>query len=110
MRISDWSSDVCSSDLFFAIQGIPAVLGLGSLYGPDGFSGFQEPGDVRVVNTAYTPFYFAEELQVQARLEQKFGAMTLTATGIYQDTEVDSRQDYFQIVRASCRERECQDV
>ncbi|WP_156416680.1 TonB-dependent receptor [Sphingopyxis sp. A083] len=84
-----------SSSEFFAIQGIPAVLGLGSLYGPDGFSGFQEPGDVRVVNTAYTPFYFAEELQVQARLEQKFGAMTLTATGIYQDTEVDSRQDYF---------------
>src|SRR3546814_2874171 len=40
-----------SSSEFFAIQGIPAVLGLGSLYGPDGFSGFQEPGDVRVVRS-----------------------------------------------------------
>ena len=63
-----------SSSEFFAIQGIPAVLGLGSLYGPDGFAGFQQPADPRVVNTAYTPLYFADELQVQARLEQKIGA------------------------------------
>ncbi|MEE4209407.1 MAG: TonB-dependent receptor plug domain-containing protein, partial [Parvularcula sp.] len=84
-----------SSAEFFAIQGIPSVLGLGSLYGPDAFAGFDEPDDVRVVNTAYRPFYFADELQVQARLEQNIGALTLTATGIYQDTQVDSRQDYF---------------
>ncbi|WP_340324269.1 TonB-dependent receptor [Qipengyuania benthica] len=84
-----------SSQEFFAIQGIPSVLGLGSLYGPDAFAGFDKPDDVRTVNTAYTPFYFTDELQLQARLEQRIGAMTLTATGLYQDTEVDSRQDYF---------------
>ncbi len=84
-----------SSQEFFAIQGIPSVLGLGSLYGPDAFAGFDKPDDVRTVNTAYTPFYFADEVQLQARLEQRIGAMTLTATGLYQDTEVDSRQDYF---------------
>ena len=84
-----------SSQEFFAIQGIPSVLGLGSLYGPDAFAGFDNPDDVRTVNTAYTPFYFADEVQLQARLEQRIGAMTLTATGLYQDTEVDSRQDYF---------------
>jgi len=84
-----------SSSEFFAIQGIPGVLGLGSLYGPDAFAGFDKPDDVRVVNTPYTPFYLADELQIQARLEQSFGAMTLTATGLYQDTQVDSRQDYF---------------
>ncbi len=84
-----------SSQEFFAIQGIPLVLGLGSLYGPDAFAGFDKPDDVRTVNTAYTPFYFADEVQLQARLEQRIGAMTLTATGLYQDTEVDSRQDYF---------------
>lgn len=46
-----------SSQEFFAIQGIPSVLGLGSLYGPDAFAGFDKPDDVRTVNTAYTPFY-----------------------------------------------------
>lgn len=84
-----------SSQEFFALQGIPSALGLGSLYGPDAFSGFNEPSDVRVVNTAYTPFYFADELQLQARLEQRLGDLSLSATGIYQDTQVDSRQDYF---------------
>src|SRR3546814_13788836 len=42
-----------------------------------------------------TLFPYTTLFRSQARLEQKFGAMTLTATGIYQDTEVDSRQDYF---------------
>jgi len=84
-----------SSSEFFAIQGIPSVLGLGSLYGPDAFASFDEPDDVRLVNTAYRPFYFADELQVQARLEQNIGDLRLTATGLYQDTQVDSRQDYF---------------
>ena len=86
---------VLASSEFLAIQGIPAALGLGSLYGPDAFAGFDKPDDVRTVNTAFTPFYFAEEIQAQARIEQRIGAMTLTATGLYQDTEVDSRQDYF---------------
>src|SRR3546814_18075806 len=27
MRISDWSSDVCSSDLFAGIVGVPTILG-----------------------------------------------------------------------------------
>jgi outer membrane receptor protein involved in Fe transport len=86
---------VLASSEFLAIQGIPAQLGLGSLYGPDAFANFDEPDDIRTVNTAYTPFYFADELQIQARIEQNIGAITLTATGLYQDTEVDSRQDYF---------------
>ena len=86
---------VLSSSEFLAIQGIPAVLGLSSLYGPDPFSGFEKSSDTRTINTAYTPFYFADEMQFQARLEQNIGALTVTATGLYQETEVDSRQDYF---------------
>lgn len=86
---------VLASAEFFAIQGIPTQLGLGSLYGPDAFASFDGPDDIRTVNTAYTPFYFADELQLQARIEQNIGAITLTATGLYQNTEVDSRQDYF---------------
>ena len=87
-------ASVLSSRELFGIQGIPTVLGLGSLYGPDGFANFDEPDDVRTVNTAFTPDYFADELQVQAHIDQSFGAMNLSVTGLYQETSVDSRQDY----------------
>ncbi|MFA9199911.1 MAG: TonB-dependent receptor domain-containing protein [Cypionkella sp.] len=81
---------------FLAINGISPALGLGlnSLYGPDAFSGFVEPRDVRTVATPFTPEYFADELQFQASLDHSFGAVNLALTGIYQKTRVDSRQDY----------------
>src|SRR3546814_2643094 len=52
MRISDWSSDVCSSDLMFVKQGVPAVF-LATGYGNGGeeawktfLSGnYHHPGD-----------------------------------------------------------------
>lgn len=79
---------------FLAINGIPAAFGLNSLYGPDGFANFQEPNDVRTVNTPFTPEYFTDEIQAQASIEQRFGAMNLSLTGIYQKVRIDSRQDY----------------
>ena len=79
---------------FLQGQGIPGVFGLNSLYGPDGFSKAVEPKDVRTVTTPFTPEYFADELQVQGHLDQGFGKMNLSLTGIYQETSVDSRQDY----------------
>ncbi|EDL48786.1 TonB-dependent receptor [Erythrobacter sp. SD-21] len=82
------------SSEFLAINGIPASFGLNSLYGPDAYANFEEPADVRVVNTEFTPDYFADELQLQAHLEQVFGSFTLGVTGTYQETSVDSRQDY----------------
>ena len=82
------------SSEFLAINGIPASLGLNSLYGPDSYANFQEPNDVRVVNTEFTPEYFTDELQVQAHIEHDFGAVELSVTGTYQETSVDSRQDY----------------
>lgn len=39
------------SSEFLAINGIPASLGLNSLYGPDAYANFIEPADVRQVNT-----------------------------------------------------------
>ena len=87
-------ASVLTSAELFRIQGIPDALALGSVYGPDGYANFQEPNDVRVVNTAFTPEYFADELQVQGQLSQDFGAMNVQLTGIYQETTVDSRQDY----------------
>ncbi|WP_374406426.1 TonB-dependent receptor [Pelagerythrobacter sp.] len=89
-------ASVLSSRELFAIQGIPAALGLGSVYPDDGegYGNFVEPDDVRTVRTAFTPEYFADELQIQARFEQRFGAFNLSLGGIYQETTVDSRQDY----------------
>lgn len=77
-----------------AFQALFAGLGLGSLYGPDAYSGFTNPADVRQVNTDFTPEYFATEQQYQARLEQDFGQMKLQLTGMYLKSKVDSRQDY----------------
>lgn len=85
---------VLASSEFFAINGIPAAFGLNSLYGPDGHSNFDEPDDVRTVNTDFTPEYFTDELQLQAHIEHDFGPINVAVTGMYQETEVDSRQDY----------------
>ena len=82
------------SSEFLAINGIPSSLGLNSLYGPDAYANFQEPADVRQVRTEFTPEYFADELQIQAHLEQNIGSFQLGLTGTYQETSVDSRQDY----------------
>ena len=82
------------SSEFFALNGLPGALGLNSLYGPDGFANFDEPDDARVVNTAFTPEYFTDELQLQGHIEHDFGSVALSVTGTYQETSVVSRQDY----------------
>ncbi|MGI8943139.1 MAG: TonB-dependent receptor [Qipengyuania sp.] len=79
---------------FLSARGIPTAFGLNSIYGPSGYAGFQEPADPRQVRTAFTPEYFADELQLQAHIEQGFGAFNFSLTGTYQETAVDSRQDY----------------
>lgn len=86
------------SSEFLAINGIPAALGLNSLYGPDSYANFTEPDDVRKIRTEFTPEYFADELQLQAHLEHNFGAIQASITGTYQETSVDSRQDYNQAI------------
>jgi iron complex outermembrane recepter protein len=79
---------------FLTIRGIPAALGLGSLYGPDSNAGFVNPANVREVRTDFTPEYFTSEQQYQARIDQEFGAMKLQVTGLYQKSAIDSRVDY----------------
>ena len=87
-------ASILTSRELFRLQGLPEGLALGSVYGADGFANFDEPNDVRTVNTPFTPEYFTDELQIQARIEQGFGAFNLSLGGIYQETTVDSRQDY----------------
>ncbi|GAB5481161.1 MAG: TonB-dependent receptor [Parasphingorhabdus sp.] len=87
-----------SSREFLASQGGAgfATLGLGSIYDPNsnGHANFTEPNDVRTVNTDFNPEYFTDELQLQAHIEHDFGPIQVSITGLYQETEVDSRQDY----------------
>lgn len=89
-------ASVLSSRELFTIQGIPAGLALGSVYSNDGddYINSIEPNDVRAVNTAFQPDYFADELLIQGHIDQRFGAFNLSVTGLYQETTVDSRQDY----------------
>jgi outer membrane receptor protein involved in Fe transport len=77
-----------------ALGGPLSSVGLGSLYGPDAFAGFQEPEDVRQIRTAFNPEYFTDEQQYQGRIEHDFGAVKAQVTGMYQKTRVDSRVDY----------------
>src|SRR3546814_19248554 len=84
MRISDWSSDVCSSDLMLAL-GVEATV--------------IEGGNV-----------VAEALAV--RRDQVIERGDHASSGIAGDVDlastVEARRDQEQIGRASCRERVCQ--
>jgi outer membrane receptor protein involved in Fe transport len=85
---------VLTSREFFAAQGLPTAFALGSLYGPDAYSSFINPADVRQVRTDFNPEYFSDEQQYQARIDQELGNMNLQLTGFYHKASVDSRQDY----------------
>lgn len=94
---------VLTSQQFLAGRGIPANFALGSLYGPDAYSGVVNPADPRVVDTDFTPQYASDEQQYQARLEQEFGNYSLQLTGFYHEASVDSRQDYNNSVQQRAR-------
>jgi iron complex outermembrane recepter protein len=83
-----------SSREFFAVNGLPTALALGSLYGPDSYATNINPANVRQVNTDFTPEYFSDEQQYQARIQQELGNVNLQLTGFYHKASVDSRQDY----------------
>jgi iron complex outermembrane recepter protein len=85
---------VLTSRQFFATQGLPTAFALGNLYGPDAYANSVNPANVRQVNTDFTPEYFSDEIQAQARIDQEFGNMKLQVTGFYHEASVDSRQDY----------------
>ncbi|MBW7945694.1 MAG: TonB-dependent receptor [Sphingomonadaceae bacterium] len=90
---------ILTSREFFSAQGLPAAFALGSLYGTDVYAGFTNPADVRKVNTDFTPTYFTDEEQYQARITQDIGAFTAQLTGLYHTSRVDSMQDYNQSVQ-----------
>ncbi len=86
---------VLTSREFLTINGIPSAFGLGSLYGPDAYTGSVNPQDVRTVSTDSPSTYFADEIIGQAHLEHEFdGGIAVSLSGTYQRVRVDSSQDY----------------
>src|SRR3546814_12036437 len=101
MRISDWSSDVCSSDLgaYFAVAAIFVALYLvrGGVFGQHGF----EIEDFTKLDAAF----IKRDRPVDDRVERQ------RAFAQARDHRVAARFDAFgEIGRASCRERVCQYV
>ena len=86
---------VLTSAEFLRVNGIPAAFALGSLYGPDAYTGSVNPANVRQVSTDFAPTYETNEEQYQARIEQQLGdKFKLQLTGFYHKTDVDSSVDY----------------
>lgn len=86
---------VLTSKEFFATQGLPTSLALGSIYGPDIYTGVVNPADVRTVNTDYKPSYYTQEWIVQGSIDQELGSgLSLKVSGNYQKVDLDSQQDY----------------
>ncbi|MFK5283250.1 hypothetical protein ACI3PL_27125, partial [Lacticaseibacillus paracasei] len=81
-------ANILTSREFFAIQGIPTALALGSIYGPGVYAGVVNPADPRVVNTDFNPTYFTSETVLQGVLRQDIGEkLNLRVTGNYQRTK-----------------------
>ena len=82
---------------FWLSSGInPGAFALGSLYGPDTYSGDTIPQSTREVETQFRPEYFTSEITLQGKIEHDFGPVSLQVSGNYQDVKLDSRQDYNQ--------------
>src|SRR3546814_20885317 len=105
MRISDWSSDVCSSDLGMAAASFP----LGAICGAaDGLTGAWTAGPIAtfalllslliMALAAYDAHQQAQQKEARIRREQEERVRTLAL----HDSET------MQIGRASCRARVCQ--
>ncbi|MEN2788205.1 TonB-dependent receptor [Sphingomonas oligophenolica] len=83
-----------------AVAAIYRSLALGSIYGTDVFANAVNPTNNRVVNVDYTPTYFADEEQYQAKFFHDFGRVSLNITGGYARNSVDSRTDYTNAVES----------
>src|SRR3546814_16744763 len=73
MRISDWSSDVCSSDLGISLERVLAAIGLPFSVGPDRSIIFT-PRDRVIIGAGFTE-HASEKLDgLVAKIEPRFNA------------------------------------
>jgi len=86
---------ILTSKEFFATQGLPAFLSLGSVYGPNVYGGAVNPSDPRQVYTGMDPRYYSIDTIIQGSLKQEIGdSFDLHLAANYEYTNVDSMQDY----------------
>ncbi|BEV00819.1 TonB-dependent receptor [Novosphingobium olei] len=90
------AGSILISKQFLALNGLSSLgLGLTDVYGKNIYQNVVNPTDPRVVNTDYKPYYKAEELILQGRINQKLGdKFNLRITGQYSKVKNDSGQDY----------------
>src|SRR3546814_3913531 len=97
MRISDWSSDVCSSDLFNVVQG--DKLAVDALIAHPDVQALSFVG-----STPIAEYIYSEGTKRGKRVQALGGAKNHMV--IMPDADLDQAE----IGRASCRERVCQYV
>jgi outer membrane receptor protein involved in Fe transport len=86
---------VLNSKEFYAIEGLPTALALGSVYGPNAYGTAVNPTDPHQVYTGFDPRYYSVDTIIQARLRQEIGdRFELHLDANYEYTNVDSMQDY----------------
>src|SRR3546814_12188159 len=112
MRISDWSSDVCSSDLLEFLRGIPGTVG-GAVRMNAGAYG-RDTSDILIEATVVTRDG-AVETWPAARLGYTYRHSALPAGAVvvealFAGVPGDKAVIAAEIGRASCRERVCQYV
>src|SRR3546814_11847086 len=102
MRISDWSSDVCSSDLDFAELRAPA----------DGIISKRlvQPGQVVAAGTELLRLIRDGRLEWRAELSADDLALVEPGATVQLPSREGTVTGRIQIGRASCRERVCQYV
>src|SRR3546814_18138659 len=100
MRISDWSSDVCSSDLAFTVDSLKQVVEIDGVSKP--LSEFLLSGDIKPKQlTIVREILYDENANADVDTAIFAGNMSW-----YEITHVGDRK----IGRASCRESVCQYV
>ncbi|WP_225007944.1 TonB-dependent receptor [Novosphingobium percolationis] len=90
------AGSILISKQFLALNGLSGLgFGLTDVYGKNIYQNVVNPKDPRVINTDFTPYYKAEELILQGRINQKLGdKFNLRLTGQYTHVKNDSGQDY----------------
>src|SRR3546814_15778970 len=108
MRISDWSSDVCSSDLSARQHLIRSILHL-PRFGPICIDRLQLPRDLSVIVPTVSIPEGDITMKTLLKTAMLTGACMIAAPALAQTTPADPAAPQ-QIGRASCRERVCQYV
>ena len=76
------------------LAAVGPTFALGSVYGPDTYSNFVNPTDLRTVNIDSLPRFKTDEKQVLFNIAHDFGQITLKLDGGYTEGGTDSTVDY----------------